>query len=279
MPTFLAPHRPPLIDVADSTDDYAPDQQSIELVHHDADAGFVVINKPPGLLSVPGRGAESDPRKADCVIARVRRRFPNASGPMVVHRLDMETSGLMIVALNADAQRRLSKLFETRRVEKRYVALLSLRPGEPTASAREQLAALHQRTAGAIAAPLRLDPDRRPRQVFDPHQGKPAETRWRLLDDDPTAWFGDEALDPPDTDAPTPGVLVEFQPITGRSHQLRVHAALDQHRGGLGRPICGDSLYSQGVGEVSTFGSIALARRPVGDRLHSLALHACQLHF
>jgi len=174
-------------------------------------AGYVVIEKPAGLLSVPGKG----PDKADCVVARVATMFPEASGPMVVHRLDMDTSGLMVVALDAPSQRELSRQFEARTVEKRYVALLTGRVGEPG-------------DEGVIELPMRLDVDRRPHQIVDHEQGKPSETAWRIVGHDREG--GIECT------------RVEFVPRTGRSHQLRVHAAA-----GLGAPILGDVLYGDGA--------------------------------
>ncbi|MCC6951013.1 MAG: RluA family pseudouridine synthase [Phycisphaerales bacterium] len=175
---------------------------------------WIVIDKPSGLLSVPGKG----PEKADCVVARVRREFPGATGTLMVHRLDMDTSGLLLVALDAAAQRDLSLQFEERRVHKEYTALLS---GRVTQS------------EGDIRVPIRLDVDRRPHQIADFTQGKTAHTRFRVLE----------------RGAAT--TRVWFQPLTGRSHQLRVHAALPPtlpcgRPGGLGCPILGDPLYGDG---------------------------------
>jgi len=172
---------------------------------------WAVIDKPSGLLSVPGKG----PDKADCVVARVRREFPAATGTLMVHRLDMDTSGLLLVALDAAAQRDLSLQFEERRVHKEYTALLS---------------GLVAPDTGDIRVPIRLDVDRRPYQIADFEQGRDAHTRFRVLDRGTTT------------------TRVWFQPFTGRSHQLRVHAALPRtlpcgRPGGLGCPILGDPLY------------------------------------
>lgn len=164
---------------------------------------YVVVDKPCGLLSVPGKG----PDKTDCVAARVRRMFPRAVGPMVVHRLDMDTSGLIVVALDAPTQRSLSMQFEARSVEKSYVALVEGDvPGD----------------SGRIDEPLRTDIANRPCQIIDHVHGRPAITDWRVLARE------------------TDRTRVEFMPRTGRTHQLRVHAA---HRRGLGCPILGDRLY------------------------------------
>ena len=168
---------------------------------------FVAVDKPAGFLSVPGKGEANQ----DCVAARVRAMFPGATGPLTVHRLDMDTSGLLVLGLDEDAQRTLSMQFEARTVEKKYVALLGgdvpVRVG-----ARE----------GEIRVPIRPDITRRPIQIVDDVHGRVAITRWRVIE-------------------VRKGVTrVEFLPITGRSHQLRLHAA---HVRGLGTPILGDPLY------------------------------------
>jgi len=167
---------------------------------------FVVVDKPAGLLAVPGRG----PDKQDCVAARVRARFPDCLDQPAVHRLDMATSGLMLLALNQEAHRDLSRQFAARLVEKRYIAILD---GSIAAE------------AGEINLAFRLDPDNRPYQIYDPERGKPGITRWRRI-----------SLDQGRT-------RVEFIPLTGRTHQLRVHAA---HPLGLNCPIVGDPLYGHG---------------------------------
>lgn len=170
------------------------------------DPAFVVVEKPGGLLAVPGRGED----KQDCVVARLRGLLPETIAQPAVHRLDMYTSGLMVLAVTAEAHRQLSRQFEERRVEKRYIALLDgLVAGE----------------AGEIRLPFRLDPDNRPYQIHDPLRGKMGITRWRLL-----------AVENGRT-------RIEFTPLTGRTHQLRLHAA---HRLGLGVPIVGDRLYGHG---------------------------------
>jgi tRNA pseudouridine32 synthase/23S rRNA pseudouridine746 synthase len=168
---------------------------------------FVVADKPSGMLSVPGKG----PEKQDCVASRVRARFPGATGPLIVHRLDMETSGLLVLGLDAEAQRELSGQFERRETQKRYIALLE------GSVAQDQ---------GEITLPIRLDVDRRPYQIVDHEQGREAVTRYRVLS---------REID---------RTRVEFTPLTGRTHQLRVHAA-----SGLSCPIVGDVLYGRDSGE------------------------------
>lgn len=179
---------------------------SVRIVH--ADRRYVVVDKPSGLLSVPGKGAG----KTDCVAARIAAAFPDATGPLIVHRLDMETSGLMVLGLDVDAHRDLSRQFEERTVEKLYLALVCGRVvGD----------------AGVIDAPMRADIDHRPVQVVDAAHGRPAITRWRILSRE------------------TDRTRIEFLPLTGRTHQLRVHAAhpRDADPPGLGHAILGDTLY------------------------------------
>lgn len=160
-----------------------------------ADDRLVVVNKPAGLLSVPGR------TEADCASARIQALYPDA---LIVHRLDQATSGLLLFARGAQAQRELSADFAERRVDKRYVAVVhGALLGE-----------------GVIDLPLAADWPNRPRQHVDLQHGRPSQTRWRTL-----------AL----ANAHT---RVALEPVTGRSHQLRVHLAE------LGHPIVGDTLYA-----------------------------------
>lgn len=183
---------------------------------------FVIVDKPAWLLSVPGRG----PDRADCVAARVARLFPHARGPLIVHRLDMETSGLMVLALDPEAQRDLSAQFERRTVEKEYVALIqeapltTPSPGETDALPGRWHDPLAQGDAGILDLPLRPDLTCRPVQIVDHARGRPARTRWRVLARE------------------VDRLRVCFVPYTGRTHQIRVHAAV-----GLRRPIVGDVLY------------------------------------
>lgn len=170
-------------------------------VYRDADC--VVISKPSGMLSVPGKDAE-----APSVQSVVRERFPEATGPLIVHRLDMDTSGLMILALNDATYHTLQDMFLRHEIGKTYVALLE----RPMTVGEE----------GTISLPLRPDIDDRPRQMVDPVHGKRAVTHYRVLDN------------------VNGHARVELQPETGRTHQLRVHCA---HPEGLNNPILGDRLY------------------------------------
>jgi tRNA pseudouridine32 synthase/23S rRNA pseudouridine746 synthase len=162
------------------------------------DDQLLVLDKPSGLLAVPGRG----PDLQDCLSARVQAVWPSA---LVVHRLDRDTSGLMVMALSAEAQRNLSRQFADRSADKRYVAVVF---GCPSAS------------EGAIDLPLRKDFDRPPRHRIDPIEGRPASTSWKLIER-----FADRSR-------------LAVRPLTGRSHQIRVHLAT------LGHPILGDNLYA-----------------------------------
>jgi len=182
---------------------------------------FLVVDKPSGLLSVPGKGEQNQ----DCVARRAKVLVPQATGPFVVHRLDMETSGLMVLARDADAHRHLSRQFEARAVTKVYEAVLL---GEV------------QGESGTISLPIRPDIDRRPYQIVDWENGREAVTRWRVLKREPA------------TDGSPARTRVQFEPITGRTHQLRVHAAYPRAgggsgKGGLGCPIVGDTLYGDGA--------------------------------
>ena len=175
----------------------------IEVVRQGAD--WVVIDKPSGMLSVPGKG----PEKADCARVRVMQLFPDATGPITVHRLDMDTSGLLIHGLTPEAQRALSMQFEARTVEKTYIAVT----GPLDAGLGDM---------GVVDFPIGVDWPNRPKQTHDPEKGRPSTTKWRIIGRTPTT------------------TRLEFTPITGRSHQLRVHAA---HEDGLHCPILGDRLY------------------------------------
>ncbi|MBM9606136.1 RluA family pseudouridine synthase [Desulfopila inferna] len=176
----------------------------MNLLFHDSE--IIVIDKPGGLLAVPGRG----PDRQDCVVSRLHRRFADLIPQPAVHRLDMYTSGVMILARTRESHRSLSMQFEQRKPAKIYIALVEGFPVEQQ---------------GRIELKFRLDIDNRPYQVHDPVNGKNGITLWRKL-------------------AKENGCTrIMFQPLTGRTHQLRLHAA---HPLGLGAPIVGDSLYGNG---------------------------------
>ncbi|RYC50834.1 RluA family pseudouridine synthase [Flagellimonas olearia] len=165
------------------------------------DEHLVVVNKPTGMLSVPGRYIK------DSVKSRILEQYPNANGPMIVHRLDQDTSGVMIVALSKKAHKLLQQQFLERTIHKTYFALLEKPIEENT---------------GEIALPLILDINNRPMQMVNYEHGKPALTRYEVIK------------------KTTSQTLIKLNPITGRSHQLRVHCA---YKLGLHAPIVGDNLY------------------------------------
>ncbi|MEM0983719.1 MAG: RluA family pseudouridine synthase [Planctomycetota bacterium] len=217
----------------------------IDVIH--AEESFVVIEKPAGMLSVPGRGED----KQDCARVRVEQRFPDATGPLTCHRLDMDTSGLLVLALDPDTHRKLSGQFEKRRVRKWYRALLDCRDGPLELSTTEQY---------RINLAQCVDWVNRPLQKIDWTQGKHAQTdAIKLADEMWTTPGGDEI----------PVARVEMRPITGRTHQLRVAAVAGVEidgpagirvKGGLGKPIVGDRLY----GDESIAPRLCLHARKLG---------------
>lgn len=185
------------------SDDYAPPDTPLAVLH--ADAQILVVAKPAGLLSVPGKGAHL----ADCLIARVQSAFPEA---LLVHRLDRDTSGVMVFALTPHAQRHLGLQFEKRQVRKSYIARVWGRVAQ---------------NEGKIDLPLVVDWPNRPRQKVCHETGRPALTRWKVL--------RHEVL------AAGEATRLRLQPETGRSHQLRLHMQA------IGHPILGDPFYAEGA--------------------------------
>lgn len=179
---------------------YTPPDTPLNVLH--VDHGVLAVSKPDGLLSVPGRGAHL----ADCLLSRVQVAFPAA---LLVHRLDRDTSGVMVFGLSPHAQRLLSKQFEEQRVCKSYVARVAGRMAEP---------------AGEIDLPLIADWPNRPRQMVCHATGKPSLTVYEVLHADENE------------------SRVQLRPRTGRTHQLRVHLLA------LGHPVLGDPLYAPGDG-------------------------------
>ncbi|AUQ51592.1 ribosomal large subunit pseudouridine synthase A [Phaeobacter inhibens] len=178
--------------------DYTPPTDPLDILHHDAQ--LLVVNKPHGLLSVPGRGEHL----ADCLLSRLQAVFPEA---LLVHRLDRDTSGVMVFGVTPHAQRHLSMQFEKRSAKKAYVARVDGRL-EPR--------------SGTVDLPLIVDWPNRPRQMVCHDTGKEAVTDWRVMKYEDTA------------------TRVRLTPKTGRSHQLRVHML------SLGHAILGDPLYAEG---------------------------------
>ena len=206
-------------------------QEGFETIY--ADDSLLVINKPSGLLSVPGRGAD----KQDCLSKRVQQRYPEA---LIVHRLDMSTSGLMLMARGPGVQRTLSQMFERREVHKRYVAIVQ-------GCMDQSIDTQPWPTPNAdgwhlIDLPIAVDWPRRPLRMIDAVLGKPSQTHWRAVLFDPSANT----------------TRLELEPVTGRSHQLRVHLQA------LGHAIVGDPLY---------------ASPETAARADRLLLHAAELAF
>ena len=178
---------------------YTPPDTPLSVLHEDAEV--LLVDKPAGLLSVPGKG----PDLADCLLSRVQDAFPDA---LLVHRLDRDTSGVMIFALTPHAQRHLGLQFEKRMTKKTYVARVWGTPADKT---------------GTVDLPLIVDWPNRPKQKVCFETGKPAQTDWRVLKSQ-----GETSR-------------IRLQPHTGRSHQLRVHMLA------LGHPILGDPFYASGA--------------------------------
>ncbi len=195
-----------------------PTHEGLDILFQDED--LLVVNKPSGLLSVPGRGED----KQDCMISRVQQEYPQA---LIVHRLDMATSGILLLALNKTMQSTLSQIFQNRAVNKTYTAVVD---GQVNPS------------QGEIDLPLITDWPNRPLQKVDHIQGKASRTLYRVLS----------------VDAEHNSSRLALTPITGRSHQLRVHMQV------LGHVILGDELY---------------APKALRDKAARLLLHASQLSF
>ncbi|MCX8520429.1 MAG: RluA family pseudouridine synthase [Rhodoferax sp.] len=221
MPHTPAPFLPAL--APDQAHDHLPPLQTIY-----ADAFLLVLNKPPGLLAVPGKTS------AVCLSLQVQNAYPDA---LIVHRLDMATSGLMVMARGLAMQRLLNASFAQRQVRKRYVAVVHGDCSIPSTAAAP--AATDWQT---IALPIRVDWPQRPLRMIDPLLGKPSTTHWRC-----TGY-----------DAASHTSQLELEPVTGRSHQLRVHLQA------IGHPILGDRLYAPGT---------------IASASPRLLLHAAELGF
>ncbi|MBI1300902.1 MAG: RluA family pseudouridine synthase [Alphaproteobacteria bacterium] len=175
---------------------YNPPTSQIPILYHDED--IIILDKPAGLLTVPGRKQEHQ----DSLALRIQKTYPNAQ---IVHRLDMETSGLLIMALNKESHRNLGAQFETRKVEKTYFACVWGKISEDL---------------GCVELPLICDWPNRPLQMVDFEKGRAAKTTWRVLERNHQ------------------NTRVALTPVTGRTHQLRVHMAE------IGHPILGDDFYA-----------------------------------
>ena len=181
--------------------DTLSEKQELKIIYEDA--VLIVVDKPAEFLSVPGKEIK------DAVYTRIKEKYPTATGPLIVHRLDMSTSGILVLTKTKEANKILQSQFINRTIKKRYVALLE---------------GILSEDSGKIQLPLRVDLDDRPKQLVDFTHGKAAETRWEVLRRE------------------NGKTRVHFYPISGRTHQLRVHAA---HKNGLNTPIVGDDLYGK----------------------------------
>ena len=195
---------------------HPPKHTSLDILY--VDEYLLVINKPSGLLSVPGRGDD----KQDCLISRVQAEYPDA---LIVHRLDMSTSGIMVVARGKEVESLLSVLFQKRKIHKKYIAVVdgTLSP-----------------STGIIDLPLVTDWPNRPKQKVDFESGKSSQTEYQVISND------------------NDSTRIELTPLTGRTHQLRVHML------SLNHAILGDELY---------------AKKEVIEKSERLLLHACYLSF
>ena len=213
----------------------------IETVYEDD--YLLVINKPSGLLSTPGRVEQYS------VETVMRQRYPDA---VIAHRLDMWTSGLLIVAKSMEVYRPLQQQFIKHQVRKRYIAVL-----DNPSTLNSKLSTLNSKN-GTISLPLRPDPMNRPRQMVDMEHGKRAVTDYEFLSDIPLPWEG----------LGEGSVLVALYPQTGRTHQLRIHCA---HPDGLGCPIKGDELYGTKADRLYLHAAEIWFRHPITDREMHLA--------
>lgn len=204
--------------------------EKINIIYEDDE--LLVINKPTEFLSVPGKTIQ------DSVYERMKIQFPKATGPLIVHRLDMSTSGLMIIAKTKDTHKNLQRQFIKRSVKKRYVALLD---------------GLVNEDYGFIDLPLRLDIDDRPRQLVCYEHGKSAHTKWKVIE------------------RKNNQTKIHFYPITGRTHQLRVHSA---HSKGLNMPIVGDDLYGKRSNRLYLHAESVEFEHPVSKKLMNFQVEA-----
>jgi tRNA pseudouridine32 synthase/23S rRNA pseudouridine746 synthase len=197
--------------------------KSLEIVYEDD--VLVVVNKPAEFLSVPGKAVK------DSVLERMRQLYPDSTGALLVHRLDMSTSGLLLVAKTSEAHTNIQKQFLKRTIKKHYIALLE---------------GVIKENEGVIELPLRVDLEDRPRQLVCYTHGKYAKTLWKVLER---------------RDAQT---LVQFIPVTGRTHQLRVHAS---HFMGLNAPIVGDDLYGTKAERLCLHAEFIEFQHPISDQI------------
>ena len=209
------------------------EDKELEIVFEDE--WLLVVNKPAGMLSVPGKAEDRD-----SVYHRLKKKYPEATGPMIVHRLDMATSGLLLVAKTKEVHQDLQAQFANRSIKKRYVAVLD--------------GIVLSERKGRIELPLCLNPLDRPRQIVNKEYGKEAITEYRIISESGST-FNESRKH----------TRIIFYPLTGRTHQLRVHAA---HPEGLGCPILGDELYGKKADRLYLHAEYIEFRHPIyGDIL------------
>ncbi|WP_162127884.1 RluA family pseudouridine synthase [Flavobacterium phycosphaerae] len=196
------------------------------------DEYLALVNKPSEFLSVPGKQVK------DSVYSRMKERYQQATGPLVVHRLDMSTSGLLLIAKTAEVHKKLQSQFIKRQVQKCYIALLD---------------GYIKEDKGLIDLPLRVDLDNRPNQLVCYDYGKPAQTKWEVITRKPNQ------------------TLIHFYPITGRTHQLRVHAA---HPSGLNAPIVGDDLYGTKANRLHLHAESITFQHPISKEMMTITVAA-----
>jgi tRNA pseudouridine32 synthase / 23S rRNA pseudouridine746 synthase len=206
------------------------ENKELEIVFEDE--FLLLVNKPSEFLSVPGK------QVSDSVYTRMKLKYPNATGPLVVHRLDMSTSGLLLIAKSSEIHKKLQSQFIKRQIKKRYVALLD---------------GILTDEKGIIDLPLRVDLDNRPNQIVCYEFGKKAETHWEVID------------------RKNNQTRVYFYPITGRTHQLRVHAA---HSLGLNAPIVGDDLYGTKANRLHLHAESITFQHPISKELITISVPA-----
>ena len=260
------------------------EEEELEIVFEDE--WLLVVNKPAGMLSVPGKAEDRD-----SVYHRLKKKYPEATGPMIVHRLDMATSGLLLVAKTKEVHQDLQAQFANRSIKKRYVAVLdgaiikteketkpiaekAILIAKDTVSTKKTAKAERTGSTGRIELPLCLNPLDRPRQMVSSEHGKEAITEYQIISESERITSESEntfnesnRIDESERNINESRkyTRIVFYPLTGRTHQLRVHAA---HPEGLGCPILGDELYGKKADRLYLHAEYIEFRHPIyGDIL------------
>lgn len=253
------------------------EEEELEIVFEDE--WLLVVNKPAGMLSVPGKAEDRD-----SVYHRLKKKYPEATGPMIVHRLDMATSGLLLVAKTKEVHQDLQAQFANRSIKKRYVAVLdgaiikteketkpiaekAILLAKETVSTKKTAKAERTGNTGRIELPLCLNPLDRPRQMVSSEHGKEAITEYQIISESENTFNESNRIDESERNINESRkyTRIVFYPLTGRTHQLRVHAA---HPEGLGCPILGDELYGKKADRLYLHAEYIEFRHPIyGDIL------------